>query len=73
MSKVVSTEIVPPDSVRGIYEEALAELAVSERDQAKRVIAGRLAEIQHLEACLRKAKQDLQALLGKDISEISLL
>jgi hypothetical protein len=69
----VTPEIVAPDSVRGIYEEALAELTTSERDQAKRVIAERIREVQRLKICLAKAEADLQRLLQKEISEIALL
>jgi hypothetical protein len=69
----VTPEIVAPDSTRGIYEEALAELATSERDIAKRVIAERIREVQRLEICLNKAKADLAKILKKDVAEIALL
>ncbi len=69
----VHAEIVAPDSTRGIYEEALSELATSERDEAKLVIASRIKEVQRLEKCLAKAKADLAKLLQKDVSEIALL
>ncbi len=72
-STAVITEIVAPDSTRGIYEEALSELATSERDEAKLVIASRIKEVQRLEKCLAKAKADLAKLLQKDVSEIALL
>jgi hypothetical protein len=68
-----SVEIVAPDSTRGIYEEALSELVVSEREEAKLVIANRIKEVQRLEKCLVKAKADLAKLLQKDVSEIALL
>jgi hypothetical protein len=68
-----SVEIVAPDSTRGIYEEALSELVVSEREEAKLVIASRIKEVQRLEKCLIKAKADLAKLLQKDVSEIALL
>ena len=68
-----SVEIVAPDSTRGIYEEALSELVVNERQEAKLVIAGRIKEVQRLEKCLIKAKADLAKLLQKDVSEIALL
>jgi hypothetical protein len=70
---VSSVEIVAPDSTRGIYEEALSELVVNERQEAKLVIAGRIKEVQRLEKCLIKAKADLAKLLQKDVSEIALL
>lgn len=69
----LTAEIVAPDSVRGIYEEALAELTTSERDQAKKVIAERIREVQRLKTCLVKAEADLQKLLQKEVSEIALL
>jgi hypothetical protein len=72
-STAVTAEIVAPDSTRGIYEEALSELATSERDEAKLVIASRIKEVQRLEKCLAKAKADLAKLLQKDVSEIALL
>ena len=68
-----SVEIVAPDSTRGIYVEALSELVVSEREEAKLVIASRIKEVQRLEKCLIKAKADLAKLLQKDVSEIALL
>lgn len=68
-----SVEIVAPDSTRGIYEEALSELVISEREEAKLVIASRIKEVQRLEKCLAKAKADLAKLLQKDVSEIALL
>ena len=70
---VQTAEIVPPDSPRGIYEEALVELVVSERDQAKEVIKKRLLEIKRMEACLEKAKADLAKMLKKEVSEIAML
>jgi len=33
MEKLTSTEIVVPESARGLYTEALAELETTERDQ----------------------------------------
>ena len=68
-----TAEIVPPDSPRGIYEEALAELVVNERDQAKEVIKKRLLEIKRMETCLEKAKADLAKMLKKEVSEIAML
>lgn len=70
---MTNTEIVLADSARGIYEEALAELRVNERDEAKKIIASRIKEIQRLEKCLEKAKADLAKLLTKEVSEIALL
>jgi hypothetical protein len=69
----ITPEIIAPDSVRGIYEEALAELTTSERDQAKRVIVERIREVQRLKTCLAKAEAELQKLLNKEVSEIALL
>ena len=71
--RAIDAEIVAPDSVRGIYEEALAEVSTTERDEAKEVIAKRLKEIKRLETCLAKARADLQELLKKDVSQIALL
>lgn len=70
---VTQTEIVAPNSTRGIYEEALAELQISERDEAKQAIKRRLLEIHRMEACLEKAKADLAKMLKKDVSEIAML
>jgi hypothetical protein len=69
----VDAEIVLPDSTRGIYEEALGELATSQRDDAKKVILERMREIKRLETCLERAKADLAKMLQKDVSEIALL
>ena len=73
MEKLTSTEIVVPESARGLYTEALAELETTERDQAKKIIKDRLLEIQRMEVCLQKAKADLANLLGKEVSEIAML
>ena len=73
MEKLTSTEIVVPESARGLYTEALAEMETSERDQAKEVIKARVLEIQRMEACVEKAKRDLAQLLGKKLSEIAML
>ena len=73
MEKLTSTEIVVPESARGLYTEALSELETTERDQAKKIIKDRLLEIQRMEVCLQKAKADLAKLLGKEISEIAML
>lgn len=70
---VTPAEIVAPDSTRGIYEEALAELQTSQRDEAKDVIKRRLLEIRRMEVCLEKAKADLAKMLNKDVSEIAML
>lgn len=67
------TELLSANSTRYLYEEALAELHTSERDEAKEVIKRRLLEIRRMEACLEKAKEDLAAMLGRDISEIAML
>lgn len=67
------TEIVAPDSTRGIYEEALAELTLSEREEAKQVIASRIKEIQRLRVVLAKAENDLGKLLQKTPAEIALM
>jgi hypothetical protein len=72
-SPLATSEIVAPDSTRGIYEEALSELVISEREEAKLVIASRIKEVQRLEKCLAKAKAELAKLLQKDVSEIALL
>lgn len=70
---VTPSEVVDPNSTRGLYEEALAESLTSDRDEAKRLIAGRIQEIQRLEMLLAKAKADLQKLLSKDVTEIAMM
>jgi hypothetical protein len=70
---VTPTEVVAPDSTRGIYQEALTELQASERDEAKEVIKRRLLEIRRMEICLEKAKMDLAKMLDKNVSEIAML
>jgi hypothetical protein len=67
------SEIVAPDSTRGIYEEALAELTLSERDEAKKVIASRIKEVQRLRVTLAKAENELSKLLQKSPAEIALM
>jgi hypothetical protein len=69
----IDAEIIPADSTRGIYEEALAELSTTERDDAKRIIAQRIRELNRLKLCVAKAEADLERLLKKSVSEIALL
>lgn len=73
IENVTSTEIIAPDSTRGIYEEALAELTISERDEAKAVIATRIKELQRLRVLVAKAEKDLGDLLQRTPSEIAMM
>lgn len=66
-------EVVAPESTRGIYEAALAELQTDDLQEAKRVIKQRILEVQRLKKCLAKAEANLQRLLEKNPSEIALL
>lgn len=68
-----ATEIVDPNSTRGIYEEALAELCLTEREEAKQIIATRIREIQRLRALVTKAEADLAKLMQKTPAEIALM
>jgi hypothetical protein len=68
-----STEIVDPNSTRSIYEEALAELNVTERDEAKAVIASRIKEIQRMRTLLARAEADLAKLMEKTPAEIAMM
>lgn len=68
-----STELVDPNSTRGIYEEALAELCTSERDEAKAVIRSRIKEIQRMRVLLARAEADLAKLMQKTPSEIAMM
>lgn len=67
------TEVVPPGSTRDLYEEALADRLVSDRDAAKALIAGRIKEIDRLKALLARAEAGLAELLEKDVSEVAAL
>ena len=72
LSTKPAVEVVAPDSLRGIFEEALAEVENGKSEQVKRIIKQRILEIKRLEALVVKAKQDLQELLDGDIEDIAL-
>jgi hypothetical protein len=65
------TEVVDPDSTRSLYEEALKELNVSDRDAAKTVLAAQIKEVERLKGLLTKAEERLEELLGKTPKEIA--
>ena len=71
-NNMTDIQIVDPQSTRGIYEEALAELQTDVRSDAKRVIAERIKEVQRLRVLLAKAEANLAELLKKDVSEIAM-
>jgi hypothetical protein len=72
LSTKPAVEVVAPDSLRGIFEEALAEIENGKSEQVKRIIKQRILEIKRLEALTAKAKQDLQELLDGDIEDVAL-
>jgi hypothetical protein len=65
-------EVVPQNSMRDLYEQALSELQGSCLEDVKALIKERISEIQRLEALLEKAKADLEKLMQKDPSEVAL-
>jgi DNA-binding protein H-NS len=65
-------EVVPQNSMRDLYEQALSELQSSCLEDVKALIKERISEIQRLEALLEKAKADLEKLMQKDPSEVAL-
>jgi hypothetical protein len=68
----VATEVLAPNSTAAIFQEVLDEVQETKHMMAKKVIKERVLEIKRLETLLAKAKADLQKLLEKDPSEISL-
>jgi hypothetical protein len=56
-----------------LLREAMSEMEVSERDQAKKLIQDRLREIKRLELLLEKAKADLAKLMQRDVEEMLML
>jgi len=68
-----ATEIVDPLSTRSIYEEALAESNVTVRDEAKKVIAQRIAEVQRTRTLLARQETDLAKLLKRSPEEIAMM
>jgi hypothetical protein len=72
LSTKPAVQVVAPDSLRGIFEEALAEVENGKSEQVKKIIKQRILEIKRLEALVVKAKQDLQELLDGDIEDIAL-
>lgn len=71
--KTTFSDLALSDSASTLLQEAIAELEVSQHDQAKKLIMQRLTEIKRLEACLEKAKADLAKLLDRDVEEILML
>lgn len=71
--KTTFSDLVLSDSASTLLQQAIAELEVSQHDQAKKLIMQRLTEIKRLEACLEKAKADLAKLLDRDVEEILML
>lgn len=68
-----SVSIVDPNSARGLYEQALAESRTNVRDEAKKLIAARITEIERLRALTARAEADLAKLLDKSVEEIAMM
>ena len=71
MSELAQIEVVTPGSTRDLYEEALADRLVTDRDAAKALIAERIKEIDRLKALLARAERGLEDLLEKDVTEVA--
>jgi hypothetical protein len=72
LSTKPAVEVVAPDSMRGIFEKALAEIENGKTERVTNIIKQRILEIKRLEALTAKAKQDLQEFLDGDIEDIAL-
>jgi hypothetical protein len=68
-----STEIVDPNSTRAIYEEALAESLVTNRDAAKMVILDHVRRVESARLVLQAAETKLAEVLNKTPAEIAMM
>jgi hypothetical protein len=68
-----STEIVDPNSTRAIYEEALAESLVTNRDAAKMVILDHVRRVESARLVLQAAEAKLAEVLNKTPAEIAMM
>lgn len=67
-----STEIVDPNSTRGIYEEARRESLVTTRDVAKEVILRHVQRVENARMVLQAAEAALAEVLKKTPAEIAM-
>jgi hypothetical protein len=72
LATIVSNLEMSPDS-SDLLREAMSEMDVSDRDQAKKLIQERLREIKRLELLLEKAKADLAKLMQRNVEEMLML
>ena len=72
LATIVSNLELSPDS-SDLLREAMSEMDVSDRDQAKKLIQERLREIKRLELLLEKAKADLAKLMQRNVEEMLML
>lgn len=72
LATIVSNLELAPDSSE-LLREAMSEMDVSDRDQAKKLIQERLREIKRLELLLEKAKADLAKLMQRNVEEMLML
>ncbi len=70
---VTDCEIVDPNSMQSLYDEVIAETATNDREEVKKLIAERVAEIRRLETLTAIAKKELAKLLQKDVGEVALM
>ena len=72
LATIVSSLGLSPDS-SDLLREAMSEMDVSDRDQAKKLIQERLREIKRLELLTEKAKADLAKLMQRNVEEMLML
>lgn len=72
LATIVANLELAPDSSE-LLLEAMSEMDMSDRDQAKKLIQERLREIKRLELLLEKAKADLAKLVQRNVEEMLML
>lgn len=68
-----NVEVVDPNSTRAIYEEALAESLVTDREAAKSVILECIRQVESARMVLRAAEAKLAKLMEKTPAEIAMM
>lgn len=72
LATIVANLELAPDSSE-LLLEAMSEMDMSDRAQAKKLIQERLREIKRLELLLEKAKADLAKLVQRNVEEMLML
>lgn len=73
ITPAATAEVVDRNSTRALYEEALAESLVSDREAAKRVIAEQIRQVESARMVLAAAEAKLAKLLDKTPAEIAMM